>query len=101
GEIRTPDPRNRNPMLYPAELRAQARLDYQTWRHWASRRLGGTEPGRRISGTNFAPIGALKGLPTPCKARGLPPAGGLLRHFRVRPVCTFPEPSCVLRLSPF
>src|SRR5207248_3275888 len=22
GEIRTPDPRNRNPMLYPAELRA-------------------------------------------------------------------------------
>lgn len=25
GEIRTPDPRNRNPMLYPAELRARAR----------------------------------------------------------------------------
>ena len=24
GEIRTPDPRNRNPMLYPAELRARA-----------------------------------------------------------------------------
>ena len=24
GEIRTPDPRNRNPMLYPAELRAPA-----------------------------------------------------------------------------
>ena len=23
GEIRTPDPRNRNPMLYPAELRAR------------------------------------------------------------------------------
>src|ERR1700722_6931317 len=31
GEIRTPDPRNRNPMLYPAELRAPAWLDYQTW----------------------------------------------------------------------
>src|SRR6266581_2763527 len=32
GEIRTPDPRNRNPMLYPAELRARAvRVDYQTW----------------------------------------------------------------------
>src|ERR1700674_5342764 len=27
GEIRTPDPRNRNPMLYPAELRA--RLSFQ------------------------------------------------------------------------
>src|SRR5215468_6447804 len=25
GEIRTPDPRNRNPMLYPAELRAPVR----------------------------------------------------------------------------
>jgi hypothetical protein len=25
GEIRTPGPRNRNPMLYPAELRARAR----------------------------------------------------------------------------
>jgi hypothetical protein len=24
GEIRTPDPRNRNPMLYPAELRVQS-----------------------------------------------------------------------------
>src|SRR6185312_8614363 len=24
GEIRTPDPRNRNPMLYPAELRARS-----------------------------------------------------------------------------
>jgi hypothetical protein len=24
GEIRTPDPRNRNPMLYPAELRVRA-----------------------------------------------------------------------------
>ncbi len=26
GEIRTPDPRNRNPMLYPAELRAREGL---------------------------------------------------------------------------
>src|SRR4051794_20785583 len=31
GEIRTPDPRNRNPMLYPAELRAPGWPDYQTW----------------------------------------------------------------------
>ena len=31
GEIRTPDPRNRNPMLYPAELRARLLSDYQTW----------------------------------------------------------------------
>jgi hypothetical protein len=36
GEIRTPDPRNRNPMLYPAELRAPAWLDYQTWPDRAS-----------------------------------------------------------------
>src|SRR6201999_2844603 len=27
GEIRTPDPRNRNPMLYPAELRARGAPD--------------------------------------------------------------------------
>jgi hypothetical protein len=26
GEIRTPDPRNRNPMLYPAELRAHQQI---------------------------------------------------------------------------
>ena len=36
GEIRTPGPRNRNPMLYPAELRARAWLDYQTWSDRAS-----------------------------------------------------------------
>ena len=36
GEIRTPDPRNRNPMLYPAELRAPCGVDYQTWPGWAS-----------------------------------------------------------------
>src|ERR1700741_1412450 len=30
GEIRTPDPRNRNPMLYPAELRARERPGF--WR---------------------------------------------------------------------
>jgi hypothetical protein len=30
GEIRTPDPRIRSPMLYPAELRALVRFDYQT-----------------------------------------------------------------------
>jgi hypothetical protein len=29
GEIRTPDPRNRNPMLYPAELRARDGSGYQ------------------------------------------------------------------------
>jgi hypothetical protein len=28
GEIRTPDPRNRNPMLYPAELRARFQISY-------------------------------------------------------------------------
>src|SRR5437868_8058618 len=36
GEIRTPDPRNRNPMLYPAELRAPAEARYQTWPDRAS-----------------------------------------------------------------
>jgi hypothetical protein len=30
GEIRTPDPRIRSPMLYPAELRAQSKAN--TWR---------------------------------------------------------------------
>src|SRR2546430_17492795 len=41
GEIRTPDPRNRNPMLYPAELRARAAADYQTWPDRASRSEAG------------------------------------------------------------
>ena len=36
GEIRTPDPRNRNPMLYPAELRAPHAGSYQTWPDRAS-----------------------------------------------------------------
>jgi Molybdopterin-binding domain of aldehyde dehydrogenase len=41
GEIRTPGPRNRNPMLYPAELRAPAvRVDYQSWPGTASARSG-------------------------------------------------------------
>ena len=31
GEIRTPDPRNRNPMLYPAELRARWSFAMPAW----------------------------------------------------------------------
>src|SRR5450631_1488831 len=46
GEIRTPDPRIRSPMLYPAELRARAWVDYQTWPDRASSLLPG-RPGRR------------------------------------------------------
>src|SRR6266481_6050307 len=47
GEIRTPDPRNRNPMLYPAELRV--RVVFQ----WVSR------------GANF--LGHFQGTSTPTK----------------------------------
>jgi hypothetical protein len=55
GEIRTPDPRNRNPMLYPAELRARARLDYQTWPARASGLRGCPARGVGALGPGFGP----------------------------------------------
>src|SRR3954454_23204922 len=51
GEIRTPDPRNRNPKLYPAELRARATGRLSDWARQgkqpnANSRDAGGGPGR-------------------------------------------------------
>ena len=40
GEIRTPDPRNRNPMLYPAELRARLFVGLPDWEAKSNIRTG-------------------------------------------------------------
>ena len=49
GEIRTPDPRNRNPMLYPAELRARSRTIADEGRDASPATLQKTDFSRRFS----------------------------------------------------
>jgi hypothetical protein len=49
GEIRTPDPRNRNPMLYPAELRAHKAFQ---WVRSSAQLFGsGCQPNVQTSGS--------------------------------------------------
>ena len=66
GEIRTPDPRNRNPMLYPAELRAPKyfeRVGTPTSRLLVGSGCSSCEPTRQadqfaFSGLLFKPVEA-------------------------------------------
>jgi hypothetical protein len=70
GEIRTPDPRIRSPMLYPAELRARApRLPDLAAEGYPKKQLAGWEgvtrlfmiPRRRITPSAFAAGAAADG----------------------------------------
>jgi hypothetical protein len=110
GEIRTPDPRLRRPMLYPAELRAHEPFDHHTYRHdlntipsSAGHRSGG-ERGIRtldgllthtpLAGARLRPLGHLSAH-QPCGPWSQP----RLRRALLRTSCTSPFGPSFIRFA--